>query len=197
MDLRKNMVRFVAVAFLAGLSVLLGATLAIQRSRSAVIRDRHGVRARLLMPKGLRLFSVEEYLMPGDDFVYTMSVGPRRSMCWRLQIKTAVAHGKQWEGAFDDYARTRLFKKSHSRHRGQDRLLAVYRISNGDYCRLMSQEIGSSGDLHITFVYHAKPGGARIRKYMGLVAFHVRRLWCTLHGNDAGYNSVTPRWPWM
>ena len=191
MNLRTITVRAIVIALVVGFSGLLCALRAIGSNPSAVIRDRGSVRARLLMPKAFRAFSVEEYVKPGDDFAYTVSKGPGSLRRWRLRINTASARRKHWEDAFGNYVEKLRFRKSHSYQRGSNKLYRRYRASNNDYYWLILENMGDSGDLHITFAYHAKPGGAEIRKYMGLVAFHVRRFWHSLWQNDASYNSIT------
>jgi hypothetical protein len=143
------------------------------------------------MPKAFRIFSVEKYVKSGDDFVYVASEGPGSLRRWRLRINTASEHRKHWENAFGNYAEKLQFKKSRSYQRGPSKLYTEYKVSDNDYCWLMFEDVGGSRDLHITFAYHARPGGTRIRKYMGLVAFHVRKLWYFLRGNDSSYNGIT------
>ena len=191
MNLRKITVRLLVVALVAGFSGLLCAVKTVHSSRSAVIRKRRSVRAWFLMPKGLRAFSVEEYAKPGDDFVYTMLAGPGSLICWRLQIKAAAEQRKHWENAFANYARTRRFITSGSHHRGPNKLYTGYGVPNGDCCWLIFEDVGGSGDLHITLVYQVRPGDRKMRKYMAMLAVHLRKLWYCLRGNGFSCDSIT------
>jgi len=179
------------VALVAGFLGLFYAVKTIQNSQSAVIRKRGSVKAWLLMPKTFRTFPVEKYIRPGEDFIYTMPAGPGNMMRWRLQINTASEHRNHWEDAFGNYAKEHQFITYSNYQRGRNKIYKGYRIPNGDRCWLIFEDIDNTGDLNITLLYHFRPGDRKIRKYMALVAFHVRRLWNCLRGNGSILDSIT------
>ncbi|MFC1634084.1 hypothetical protein ACFL5Z_04530 [Planctomycetota bacterium] len=191
MKIRTIATRLMVAALIAGLFGLLCAMRAIQNSSSAVIRDRFGIRTQFLMPKGFRVFPVEEHVKPGDHFVYTISARPSSLRHWRLQIHTASEHKKHWENAFDHYANKRQFKKSRSYQRGSNKRSTEYKIANGDRCWLILENDEGVGDLNITFLYQARPANRRIRKYMNLLTFNARKLWYYLSGNSPRYDMMT------
>ena len=178
-------------ALIAGFFGLLCVIRALQSSRSAAIRNRYGIRAQFLIPKGFRVFPVEEHVKPGDHFDYTISARPGSLRHWRLHIHTASEHQMHWENAFDHYANKRQFQKSRSYQRGSNKRYTEYRISNGDRCWLILENDEDTGDLSITFLYQVRPANRRIRKYMNLFTFNVRRLWYFLSGNSARYDMMT------
>jgi len=136
------------------------------------------------MPKGFRAFPVEQHLQPGDHFDCTLSGWPVSLRHWRLHIHTASEQQKHWENAFDHYANKRQFQKFRSYQRGSNKRYTEYRISNGDRCWLILENDEDIGDLSVTFLYQVRPANRRIRKYMNLLTFNVRRLWYYLSGNS-------------
>jgi len=191
MNVRTITTRLMVAALIAGFFGLLCATRAIQSSRSSAIKDRFGIRAQFLMPKGFRIFPVEEHLKPGDHFVYTIPAWPSSLRHWRLHIHTASEHQKHWEDAFDHYANSRQFQKSRSLQRGSNKRYTEYMISNGDRCWLILENDEGAGDLSILFLYQVRPANRRIRKYMNLLTFNVRKLWYYLSGNSPGCDMMT------
>jgi len=179
------------IALVAGFLGLLCALMAVGGNRSGVIRNRSSLRAWLSMPKAFRAFCVEKHVKPGDDFVYMASDGTGSLRRWHLLINTVSEHRKHWENAFDNYVGKLRFKKSGSYQRGPNKLFIGYRISNNDFGWLIFEDAGGSDDLRITFMYLPKPGGTGIRKYMSLIALHVRRFWYSLRGYDTSLNSIT------
>jgi hypothetical protein len=164
---------------------------AVQSSSSVAIRDRFGLRAQFLMPKGFRAFPVEEHVKPGDHFDYTMPARPGGLRHWCLQIHTASEHKKHWENVFDHYADKRQFRKSCSYRRGSNKRYTEYRISNGDRYWLVLENDKGAGDLRITFLYQVRPANRRIRQYMNLLTFNARRLWYYLTGNSPKCDMMT------
>jgi hypothetical protein len=191
MIIRTVTTRLMIAALMVGLFGLLCAMRAIQSSRSSAIRDRFGIRAQLLMPKGFRAFPVEEHVKPGDHFVYTISKPPSSLRHWRLHINTSSEHQKHWENAFDHYANKRQFKKSRSYQRRSNKQYTEYRISNGDRCWLILDNDKTAGDLSIIFLYQVRPANTRIRKYMNLITFNVRKLWYYLSGKSHRCDMMT------
>lgn len=179
------------VALVAGFLGLFYAVKTIQSNKSAVIKKRGSVKAWLLMPKELRVFNVEKYIRPGDGFIYTAPAGPGSLIRGRLQINTASEHRKHWENAFDNYAKERKFVTYRIYQRSGNKLYKGYRISNGDRCWLIFEDIDSTGDLQITLLYQVNPGNRKIRNYMAFVAFQVRKLWNFLRGNGSTFDSIT------
>lgn len=178
-------------ALIAGFFGLLCAMRAIQSSTPATIRNKFGIRTQFLIPKGFRAFPVEEHLKPGDHFDYTLSGCPGNLRHWCLHIHTTSEHQKYWENAFVHYANKRQFKKSRSYQRGSNKRYTEYRISNGDRCWLILENGEGAGDLSITFLYQVRPANRRIRKYMNLLTFNVRKLWYYLSGNSPRYDMMT------
>ena len=179
------------VVLVAGFLGLLCAMRAVRSSSSAAIRDRFGIRDQFLMPKGFRVFRVEEHVKPGDRFVYSNSAHPSGLRHWRLEIHTASEHQEHWENVFDHYADKRQFKKSRRYQRGSYKRLIEYKISNGDCCWLILKNDKGTGDLRITFQYQVKPANRKIRKYVDLLAFKVRKLWYYLSGKNPPCNMIT------
>jgi hypothetical protein len=191
MSLRKITTRTMIVAAAAMFFGLIWAVTTIRSRRSAPISDRHGIRAWLLIPKGLRDFPVEEYVKPGDHCLYTILARPRSLTHWRLRINTAKEHREHWERALSSYAMEQQFEGSGSHHRGANRMYTEFRVPNGDRCWLLFEEVGGPGDLDIDFIYHVRPPGGKLMKYMYTAASHIRKFCRFLRGEGLGPDSIT------
>ena len=173
----------------AALLGLAWAITAVQSPPSAPFSERHGIRARLFMPRAFRDFPAEEFAMPGDRLSYTSSAGPGCLRHWRLQIDTARKHREHWERALSSYAVEQRFEGRGSHHRGPNKIYTQYRVPNGDYCWLKFEQAGGSEDLQISFTYQVRPANRKLMKCMNQVAFRVRQLWHILRGD--GLDSIT------
>jgi hypothetical protein len=167
------------------LGVLLATILLLRAAMpgpNAVITNRSSFQALLLMPKELRAFPVEQYLAPGDWFIYRLSTKPNDRREWRLHIVSAVAEADKWKSAFLGYLEPRgqCIERRRSTL-GPEQVQRVYFHSNikaGVSGVVDFKSTEPSTELYITFAYYepGRPNRLWGTKYGRLLASVLRRI---------------------
>lgn len=167
------------------LGVLLAAILLLRAATpgpNAVITNRSSLQALFLMPKELREFPTEQYLAPGDWFIYRLSTKPNAGRDWRLHIVSAASEADKWKNAFLAYLgpRGKCADRVRPEKWGQTRRVVYFRSNSkpGISATLESKYAESSGGLYITFAYYEPDPPNRLwgTKYGRFLASVLRRI---------------------
>ena len=184
--------RFRLVVTMAAMIGLVGVYCAAVCRPSGVVKNRRTIRARLLMPKDLRLFAVERHTTKQDSFAYDMFIGPRRLSCWRLRINTDPQRRQYWAKAINDHAVERGFAPPVRTYKvGHDKSYRQYVDSNDHLRRLIVREITSGNSLEITLDLYDNGPNSGPQKYVTLAGLYARRFWARLCGKAAIVDSIT------
>jgi len=167
----------------------LGAALRlVMYDPSAVIKNRHGLRAVYCVPEDLRAFPVERYVAPGDEFAYMMCSERTDLTRWCLQIDSVSGHRNYWEYILANHLKERKFERVGSR---AQRPSTLYKRSDGRYCWLTLANDDPNGGLHITCAYWKDPNSRPYSKYVNLVAHAFRKLRRYMRGKTSPHNTIT------
>lgn len=182
------------IAVTLAVHLAVGGTLAhLACAPSAVVRDRHSLRALLIMPGDLHCFPVERYIKPGESFVYTMSTARDDLTRWRLSIESIPQRQDYWKHTISGHITARGFKRLGRPRNAWNSLHIRFGASGGRYAALKSQQAESNGRVCLTLEYW--PSLSRRRpSYMrpiDLVRFYYQKARRAFFGNNAPINTIT------
>lgn len=146
--------------------------------RDAVFASRHGILARLAIPKDLREFPVEEYAGRGDWYVYRKVVAPRGACHWQLRVICAYDNADKWTTAFHRYfqKRGKCFERGgDARLVGQEQRFYLQQDSGGSGTVWLRN---FRGNLYITFEYRtairrSKFWNTKVGRYLATILLKV------------------------
>lgn len=158
---------------------------------SAIIGNRYGVRAVLMMPAELRRFPVDRHLGPGETRVYTLSTVRRELTRWRLSIDSVPQRRMYWQNTITRYLRQRGFKSVGSLgYTGQRRNMR-FRTADGRYATFDIERSAAPGRIHMNLNYWPDLNRRARKTAVAILRTYIHRIKRSVFGTNVPFNTIT------
>ena len=157
----------------------------------AVIGNRHGIRAVIMMPAELRRFPVDRHLGPGETCVYTLSTVRKELTRWRLSIDSTPQRCEHWRDTVAGYLEQYGFRSMGPlRYTGRRRNMR-FRTADGRYATFDSERSAAPGRIHMNLDYWPDLNRRGRKNAVAILRTYVYRIKRSVFGTNVPFNTIT------